>query len=127
MVSVYIVMKLNSFSDANIKYAFIGWFVYALLLAGKCATTFCLYYNEIPVNEDLFGRHVFKLNLALAAIVFLFLVEAHHFTQYNSPRQLYLTYLESAITLDIIDSVYFLNLLWEDQVYLLHIDVSYMF
>jgi len=33
----------------------------------------------------------------------------------NSPRQLYLSYLENAITLDLLDSIYFLDLLWQAQ------------
>jgi hypothetical protein len=75
-----------------------------------------MFYTTIP-ETGLFGRNIFKLNLALAAVVFLFLVEAHHYTQLNSPRQLYLSYLENAITLDLLDSIYFLDLLWLDKVH----------
>jgi hypothetical protein len=79
------------------------------------ATTFSLFHMDIPV-DTLFNRNLYKLNLAMSALIFLFLVEAHHYTQLNSPRQMYLAYLESAITLDILDSIIFLNLLWDSKV-----------
>jgi len=112
-------------SDANIQYAFLGWLVYSGVLVGKVVVTFRTFYKDLRVTppvdsndglEAYFGQHTYKLTLALSAIIFLLLVEAHHYTQLNSPRQLYLTYLSSVITLDLLDSIMFLELLWDRRV-----------
>ncbi len=103
-------------SDANIRFAFFAWFAYSCVLAGKVAVTFRLYESKIDTNsENLFGQHTYKLTLGLAAVIFLLLVESHHYTVLNSPRQLYLTYLATNVTLDLLDSVYFLELLWNKE------------
>lgn len=59
---------------------------------------------------------VLQLTLSLTAVIFLLMVESHHYTQLASPRQLYLTYLATAVTLDILDSILFLDLLWDTRV-----------
>lgn len=44
------------------------------------------------------------------------LSESHHYTHVNSPRQLYITYLNTAVALDLLDTIFFLDLLWQNQV-----------
>ena len=109
-------------SDANIKYAWLAWLVYSCVLAGKVAVTFRLYHDDISTDlgftsvDQVFGRHMYKLTLSLTAVIFLLMVESHHYTALASPRQLYLTYLATAVTLDVLDSILFLDLLWDDKV-----------
>lgn len=43
-------------------------------------------------------------------------LQAHHYTPLGSPRQLYITYLMTAISLDILDTVSFVDLLWQNKV-----------
>ncbi|KAK6012334.1 hypothetical protein OSTOST_22521, partial [Ostertagia ostertagi] len=67
-------------------------------------------------NDKLFDDHLFKLGLSLSVLIFLFLLEAHHYTPLMSARQLYITYLTTAICLDLVDNIYFLDLLWQSFV-----------
>ena len=64
-------------------------------------------------HDKLFDDFLFKLGLSLSVLIFLFLLEAHHYTPLMSSRQLYITYLTTAICLDLIDNIYFLDLLWQ--------------
>ncbi|KAK6052334.1 hypothetical protein COOONC_10161, partial [Cooperia oncophora] len=105
-------------ADGKVKFAWIGWLVYSLVLVGKVATCFRLFYSELPPgpldnNDKLFDDHLFKLGLSLSVLIFLFLLEAHHYTPLMSARQLYITYLTTAICLDLVDNIYFLDLLWQ--------------
>lgn len=103
-------MKERCTDDANVKFAFVAWFVYSIVLSAKIAVILRTFADQIK-GEKLFGPTAFKIILALSAIIFLFLVLSHHYTQLNSPRQMYLSYLASSVTLDVIDSVLFLQLL----------------
>ncbi|KAE9420953.1 hypothetical protein Angca_000247, partial [Angiostrongylus cantonensis] len=104
--------------DGKVKFAWIGWLIYSLVLVGKVATCFRLFYSELPPgpldnNDKHFDDHLFKLGLSLSVLIFLFMLEAHHYTPLMSARQLYITYLVTAICLDLVDNIYFLDLLWQ--------------
>ncbi|KJH49015.1 hypothetical protein DICVIV_04853 [Dictyocaulus viviparus] len=104
--------------DGKVKFAWIGWLVYSLVLIGKLSTCFRLFYTELPPgpldnNDKLFDDHLFKLGLSLSVLIFLFMLEAHHYTPLMSARQLYITYLNTSICLDLVDNIYFLDLLWQ--------------
>lgn len=110
--------------DSKVKYAWVGWLAYSIVLVGKVATCFRLFYKELPPNsadnnDKFFDDNLFRLGLALSAFVFLFLLESHHYTPVLSQRQLYVTYLATAVCFDIIDTVYFLDLLWQAVVSLI--------
>lgn len=64
-------------------------------------------------NDKLFDDHLLKLSLSLSVLVFLFLLEAHHYTPLKSDRQLYITYLVTAICFDLLDTITFLDLIWQ--------------
>ncbi|VDM43039.1 unnamed protein product, partial [Toxocara canis] len=111
-------MEEASSTDAKVKYAWIGWFAYSAVLAGKIAACFRLFYDQLPPtpldnHDKLFDDHLFRLGLSLSALIFLFLLEAHHYTPVFSNRQTYIIYLVTAICFDIIDTVCFLDLLWQ--------------
>lgn len=104
--------------DSKVKYAWIGWLVYSTVLVAKIAVCFRVFHHQIPPqgldnNDKLFDDHLFKLGLSLSVLIFLFLLEAHHYTPLMSQRQLYITYLTTAVCLDITDTIYFLDLLWQ--------------
>jgi hypothetical protein len=67
-------------------------------------------------NDKLFDDHMFRLCLSLSILIFLFLLESHHYTPVLSTRQIYITYLATAICLDLVDTIYFLDLLWQSLV-----------
>lgn len=108
-------MKERCTDDANVKFAFVAWLVYSLVISAKIAVMFRTFHTELK-SEEIFGPTSLKIILALSAVIFLFLVLSHHYTQLNSPRQMYLSYLASSVTLDVIDSVLFLQLLIDPQV-----------
>ncbi|EGT59819.1 hypothetical protein CAEBREN_10024 [Caenorhabditis brenneri] len=104
--------------DSRVKYACIAWGVYSVILISKVATCFRLFYEDIPPtpldnNDKLFDDFLFKTGLSLSVLIFLFIFESHHYTPLVSVRQVYISYLVAAICLDLIDNVYFLDLLWQ--------------
>lgn len=105
-------------TDSRVKYACIAWGVYSIILISKVATCFRLFYEDIPPtpldnNDKLFDDFLFKTGLSLSVLVFLFIFESHHYTPLVSARQVYISYLVAAICLDLIDNIYFLDLLWQ--------------
>lgn len=105
-------------ADAKVKYTWIGWLFYSIVLAGKVAVCFRLFYTELPstktdLDEKILDDHLFRLGLSLSAPIFILLLESHHYTTVNSYRQLYLIYLMTTVTFDLIDTVCFLDLLWQ--------------
>uniref|UniRef100_A0A915PUE9 Uncharacterized protein n=1 Tax=Setaria digitata TaxID=48799 RepID=A0A915PUE9_9BILA len=105
-------------ADAKVKYTWIGWFLYSTVLAGKVAVCFRLFYTQLPPvktdpQDKILDDHLFRLGLSLSAPIFIFLLESHHYTTVNSNRQLYLIYLMTVITFDLIDTICFLDLLWQ--------------
>uniref|UniRef100_A0A183DEG5 Ion_trans domain-containing protein n=1 Tax=Gongylonema pulchrum TaxID=637853 RepID=A0A183DEG5_9BILA len=87
-------------------------------LTGKVAVCFRLFYTQLPpkisdLHDKFFDDHLFRLGLSLSIPVFIFLLESHHYTTLCSDRQLYLIYLMTAVTFDLIDTICFLDLLWQ--------------
>ncbi|CAJ0565346.1 unnamed protein product, partial [Mesorhabditis spiculigera] len=104
--------------DSKVKYAWIGWLTYSCVLVAKISVCFRVFHDKLPAagldnNDKLFDDHLFKLGLSLSVLIFLFLLEAHHYTPLMSQRQLYITYLTTAVCLDLTDTIYFLDLLWQ--------------
>lgn len=80
-----------------------------------------MFYEDIPPtpldnNDKLFDDFLFKAGLSLSVLIFLFIFESHHYTPLVSVRQVYISYLVAAICLDLIDNIYFLDLLWQASV-----------
>ncbi|PAV92223.1 hypothetical protein WR25_08995 isoform A [Diploscapter pachys] len=104
--------------DGKMKYAWVAWLIYSLVLVAKIATCFRIFHQDIPPtalqnNDKIFDDMLFKLTLSLSFVIFMFILEAHHYTPLRSPRQLYISYLATAICLDLVDNIYFLDLLWQ--------------
>lgn len=111
--------------EANLKYAFVAWLVYSVILSAKIATFFPMFAHELlpsdktPGDEQkrqIWGPVALKFILAMSAVIFLLLVLSHHYNRMNNPRAQYLSYMSSVITIDLLDSVLFLELLVEDTV-----------
>ncbi|VBB32889.1 unnamed protein product [Acanthocheilonema viteae] len=108
-------------TDGKVKYTWIGWFLYSAVLAGKVAVCFRLFYTQLPPtkidsHDKILDDHLFRLGLSLSAPIFILLLESHHYTTVNSNRQLYLIYLMTTVTFDLIDTICFLDLLWQSFV-----------
>ncbi|GMS95738.1 hypothetical protein PENTCL1PPCAC_17913, partial [Pristionchus entomophagus] len=125
-------MEESSAADGRLRYAWAAWLIYSILLVAKVATCFRLFYDELrPLssiqsstdnyNGKLLDDHLLKLGLCLSVLVFIFLLEAHHYTPLGSSRQLYITYLMSAISFDILDTVSFVDLLWQNKEFNWHL------
>uniref|UniRef100_A0A0N4U9M8 Conserved protein n=1 Tax=Dracunculus medinensis TaxID=318479 RepID=A0A0N4U9M8_DRAME len=111
-------MEEASSTDGKVKFAWIAWFAYSIVLTGKIIACFRIFYNELPPtksdnNDKIFDDHLFRLGLSLSLLLYVFLVESHHYTSLTSIRQLYIIYLTTAICFDLIDTIYFLDLLWQ--------------
>ncbi|VDD96686.1 unnamed protein product [Enterobius vermicularis] len=102
--------------DAKIKYACLGWFTYSAVLVAKIVVFFRLYYKSKFVDE-FFDEHLLRLGLSASVLIFVFYLEANHYTPLVSNRQLYIVYLATAITVDLIDTILFLDLLGEAEIY----------
>ncbi|KFD48752.1 hypothetical protein M513_10382 [Trichuris suis] len=98
------------YDDSNIRYAFLGWLAYSLVLSAKICIIFKMVIQHLKATE-LMGPGALELTLSSSALIFLLLVLSHHFSNPKSPRQMYLSYLASTVTLDVIDSIVFLKLL----------------
>lgn len=72
--------------------------------------------SPLDNHDKTFDDHLFRLGLSLSALIFLLLLEAHNYTPVFSARQTYIVYLITAVSFDIIDTVYFLDLLWQSFV-----------
>lgn len=101
-------------SEANLQYAFVGWLVYSCVVSAKILTAVYVYAGLITISHE-FGLQAYRLTLSASAVIFLMLVLSHHYHKLNSPRQTYISYLASAVTLDILDSILFLDLLYNPK------------
>lgn len=66
--------------------------------------------------DEFFDEHLLRLGLSASVLIFVFYLEANHYTPLVSNRQLYIVYLATAITVDLIDTILFLDLLGEAEV-----------
>ncbi|VDP33690.1 unnamed protein product [Soboliphyme baturini] len=105
-----VVVSVLCEDESNIRYAFVAWLVYSVILSAKICVIILLVEPVISKHE-LLGPNSLKFVLSLSALIYLLLVLSHHFNRIDGPRQIYLSYLASSITLDIMDSVLFLQLL----------------
>ncbi|XP_028968844.1 transmembrane protein 121B [Galendromus occidentalis] len=96
-------------------FSYISWFLYSALLIAKIVL---LIQMDIAVNipsEAWYGSTFLTLVIGCAAIVFTLLVDSHHEALTDSPQQAYITYALSYSSLEILDAVAFLSLLFPNQ------------
>ncbi|XP_057311201.1 transmembrane protein 121B-like [Hydractinia symbiolongicarpus] len=95
----------------EIKYSYIVWIVYALML---CPRVILLFKKEARHLEekDFLGPNFLKVGVACTPLIFLLLVNGHHNSKPFSARKYFIASLGGTITLDLFDSIDLLDFLF---------------
>ncbi|KAK3730520.1 hypothetical protein QZH41_005735 [Actinostola sp. cb2023] len=108
-------MHRENYPD-ELPYAFIAWFAYtAVTLVPEVAVIFKNYAAQLE-DVKLFHQNVLKIALCITPILFLLLVNSHHNANPNSSRKWYVDKLTGGVTLDLIDSIDFLEILFLNDI-----------
>lgn len=91
---------------------YFAWFVYAALLASRVAIIFRDFAWKLN-EEDFFGPNTLKINISMAAFVFLLLLLSHHDAEVDSERQRKITEISGTVVFDVLDSVDVLDILFD--------------
>ena len=90
---------------------YISWLIYSVLIAIRIGIIF-KYIAPSLEESMMYGPNMLKTGLSLSSIVFFFLVIAHVEAEPKSIIDQYVTGIIGRVTIDILDSVQFLELLF---------------
>ena len=96
---------------ADLPLGWIAWLIYSVLLAARMAILFQDVVQRLD-EKDYFGPNTLKLTLASSAFIFMLLVSTHHDAQYGSSRQSFISSLTKGSTMDILDTIAILDILF---------------
>ena len=101
----------NHTRGGELPFGYIAWGVYAIFLSAKIGI---IYRNIAPtlIEDDFFGPNMLKCTLACSAIIFFLLVVTHHDAEPQSKQQGYINSLTGSVTMDVLDTVSLLNILF---------------
>ena len=88
-----------------------AWFLYSVFLSARVAIIFWNFAYMLE-EENFFGPNMLRTDIALASIVFFLLVLTHADTAPNSPRDTYINLVIGRVTLDVLDTVTLLEVLF---------------
>ena len=94
--------------------SYFAWFVYSTLLAIRVAIIFKDFAWQLD-EKDFFGPNTLKINIALAAIIFLLLLMSHNNAspRLELERKHFITELTGTVVFDVLDSVDVLDILFD--------------
>ena len=99
----------------EVPFAYIAWFAYAVVtLIPEVAVIFKRYADELA-DSKVFGQNILKVALCFTPMIFLLLVNSHHDSSPHSRRKIYVDKLTASVTLDLLDSVDILEILFMDD------------
>lgn len=99
----------------ELPYAFIAWFAYAAVtLVPEVAVIFKNYADQLE-DVKILHQNVLKIALCITPALFLLLVNSHHSANPQSSRKWYVDKLTGGVTLDLMDSIDFLEILFLDD------------
>lgn len=99
----------------ELPYAFVAWFAYtAITLVPEVAVIFRMYSEKLE-DVKVYHQNILKIALCITPILFLLLVSSHHSAHPHSSRKWYVDKLTGGVTLDLIDSIDFLDILFLDD------------
>ena len=106
--------------SVELPFGFISWLVYSVLL---CPRLYVLYREgavQLLNEEARFGPNLLKTAVALSSIIFFLIVVTHADTMSHSTRDAYINTIIWRVSMDILDSVTLLEVLYtqESQVFL---------
>ncbi len=107
-------MLMGKSEGGDLPLGYMAWFLYSLLLAVRVGIIFedCVEYLD---EENVFGPNTLKVMIALSGIIFILLVCTHHDAESSSPRYTFIQNIMHSVTLDILDTVTILNLLFVQE------------
>ncbi|XP_075525438.1 uncharacterized protein LOC142557460 isoform X1 [Dermacentor variabilis] len=97
---------------------YLSWLLYALLLVAKVVLLFRMDVAQKLQDDNVYGSQFLKAVLAVAAVVFLLLVESHNEAGASSEQRTYLQSLCTGTTFEVLDSITFLGLLFPNETHL---------
>ena len=99
----------------EIAYVFIAWLAYvAITLVPEVAVIFKRFADQLG-DAKLFGQNILKVALCITPMLFLLLVNSHHDGKPNPKRKIYIDKLSAGVTLDLLDSIDILEILFMDD------------
>ena len=111
----------NTSTGGELPLGYITWFLYALVLAIKMVILFGhpYYIAQQLDSKPFFGSNVLKITIALAAIIFFLFIETHNDAPPESDRQGFLNAVTAGATMDILDTVQLLDVLFIQESHLI--------
>lgn len=95
--------------------SYISWFLYSSQLTAKIVLLFRMDIATNLKSEDWYGPQFLAIVIGCAAVVFLLLVDCHHEAAVESNQATFITFLTAYTTIEILDSVTFLGLLFPSE------------
>ena len=99
----------------EIAYVFIAWLAYvAITLVPEVAVIFKRFADQLG-DAKLFGQNILKIALCITPMLFLLLLNSHHDGKRYPKRRIYIDKLSAGVTLDLLDSIDILEVLFMDD------------
>lgn len=99
----------------EIAYVFIAWLAYvAITLVPEVSVIFKRFADQLG-DAKVFGQNILKVALCITPMLFLLLLNSHHDAKPNSKRRVYIDKLSAGVTLDLLDSIDILEILFMDD------------
>jgi len=108
------VLRKSPIQTGSLPMAYFAWFVYSTLLAIRVAIIFKDFAWKLK-EEDFFGPNSLKINISMAAFVFMMLLLSHHDAESNSERKHAITEISGTVVFDVLDSVDVLDTLFNKR------------
>ena len=100
----------------EIAFVFIAWLAYvAITLVPEIAVIFKRFADQLG-DARVFGQNFLKVALCITPMLFLLLVNSLHDAKRYSKRRIYIDKLSAGVTLDLLDSIDILEILFIDDV-----------
>lgn len=100
----------------EIAYVFIAWLAYvAITLVPEVAVIFKRFADQLG-DAKLLGQNILKIALCITPMLFLLLLNSHHNGKRYPKRRNYIDKLSAGVTLDLLDSIDILEILFMDDV-----------
>lgn len=99
----------------EIPYVFIAWLAYvAITLIPEVAVIFKRFADQLG-DAKVLGQNILKIALCITPMLFLLLVNSHHDSKPYSRRRICIDKLSAGVTLDLLDSIDILEILFMDD------------
>lgn len=109
-------VEVESNGADEVAFVFIAWLAYvAITLVPEVAVIFKRFADQLG-DAKVFGQNSLKVALCITPMLFLLLVNSHHDAKRYSKRRSYIDKLSAGVTLDLLDSIDILEILFMDDI-----------